>query len=404
MSPPHCTVAKLDFGVLPVPDGVKQSHHILGKDGRRVRFQNPYPSAGPTVYPLPTALKLLRGSITGTMPSPSIKNAADVIPVSKQPPHLIPPMPSQTLRATWLGHAAYHVTFPSPSPDSRATGLRVLFDPVFESRCSGVQWAGPKRFTPAPCTSSEVAPNIDIICISHSHYDHLSYNTISEIARQNPGVHFFVGLGLKSWFVNQCSILDKNVTELDWWEGAELNLSRAEETIKAQISCLPSQHASGRTLGDKDTTLWASWSIESSGKKLWFAGDTGYRVIPSELEHHPDLDSIDDYGKDYEDLPRCPSFKEIGELRGPFDLGLIPIGAYKPRWMWSSVHANPRDAVEIFKDTKCKKAMGIHWGTWVLTSEEIDEPPRLLREALKSCGIEEKGVFDVCAIGETREF
>ncbi len=161
---------------------------------------------------------------------------------------------------------------------------------------------------------------------------------------------------------------------------------------------LPCQHASGRRAGDKDHTLWASWAVSSGGKSVWFGGDTGYRAVP-ELP-----DNIDDYGPDYDSLPRCPQFKHIGNLRGPFDLGLIPIGAYSPRFLFSPVHANPFDAVEIFKDTKCKRAMGIHWGTWVLTSEAIDEPPKILKEALKASGLAETGVFDVCAIGESREF
>jgi N-acyl-phosphatidylethanolamine-hydrolysing phospholipase D len=112
----------------------------------------------------------------------------------------------------------------------------------------------------------------------------------------------------------------------------------------------------------------------------------------------------DDWGSDLLHLPVCPAFKEIGELRGPFDLGLIPIGAYAPRHIMSAVHANPYDSVEIFKDTKCKKAMGIHWGTWSLTVEDVMEPPRFLRDALVKSGIAETGVFDTCDIGESREF
>lgn len=113
---------------------------------------------------------------------------------------------------------------------------------------------------------------------------------------------------------------------------------------------------------------------------------------------------VDDYGPEYAHLPRCPAFSQIGELRGPFDLGLIPIGAYDPRHLFAPMHANPFDSVEIFVDTKCKHAMGIHWGTWVLTVEDVLEPPMLLKEAMKRKGLPETGVFDVCDIGETREF
>lgn len=124
--------------------------------------------------------------------------------------------------------------------------------------------------------------------------------------------------------------------------------------------------------------------------------DTGYRSVP-ELPAEED-----DYDEKY-DFPHCPAFKEIGEHRGPFDLGLIPIGAYDPRYIMSPMHANPFDSVNIFIDTKCKKAFGIHWGTWVLTEEDVLEPPRLLKKALAWKNLPETGRFDVCDIGESRE-
>jgi N-acyl-phosphatidylethanolamine-hydrolysing phospholipase D len=123
---------------------------------------------------------------------------------------------------------------------------------------------------------------------------------------------------------------------MDWWENATLTLERTAksaeagvsddtegpEHITAQIICLPSQHSSSRGLFDKDHTLWASWAVKSGDKSVWFAGDTGYRAVPELAE------GVDDYGPEFEDLPWCPYFKQIGELYGPFDLGLIPIGAY----------------------------------------------------------------------------
>jgi L-ascorbate metabolism protein UlaG (beta-lactamase superfamily) len=112
---------------------------------------------------------------------------------------------------------------------------------------------------------------------------------------------------------------------------------------------------------------------------------------------------VDDHGPEF-DYPHCPAFAEIGSLRGPFDLGLIPIGAYDPRFIMSPMHADPHDAVNIFQDTKCRKALGMHWGTWVLTLEDVLEPPKKLREALTRNGIPETGTFDICDIGESREF
>ena len=300
---------------------------------------------------------------------------------------------SPNLRATWLGHACYYVEFPS--------GLRVLFDPVFEHRCSPFSFLGPQRFTKAPCELKNI-PTIDAVVISHSHYDHLSHDSVLEIQKTHPNAHFFVGLGLEKWF--RKSGLN-NVTELDWWEEADLTVHLPEteskgkdSTISTRVTCLPCQHTSGRTPFDRDTTLWCSWAVKSGGKNVWFGGDTGYRAVPAASE------GVDDYGAKYESLPRCPQFKQIGDLHGPFDLSLIPIGAYKPRHTFSSMHADPQDAVEIFRDTKSKRAMGIHWGTWALTMEDVMEPPQLLKDALRKRGLAEEGLFDVCHIGESREF
>ena len=346
-----------------------------------------------------TTPQRVRAAWKGEMRFPNVKNAN--IPSTK-PEFLTSRTGSASLRATWLGHSCYYIEFPS--------GLRVLFDPVFEERCSPVQWLGPKRYTQPPCSLSDL-PAVDAVIISHSHYDHLSHPSVVELAKKNPEVHFFVGLGLEKWF-RQSGI--SKVTEMDWWQDVELTLQKkkdgaqtgtsenddpsAPDTITARISCLPCQHSSGRSNLDQNHTLWASWAVSSGGKSVWFGGDTGYRRVPKVPP------GVNDYGPEYESLPRCPQFKQIGELRGPFDLGLIPIGAYKPRHVFSWMHANPYDAVEIFKDTRCKRAMGIHWGTWVLTSEDAEEPPKLLKEALKANGLPEEGVFDVCALGETRGF
>ena len=190
-----------------------------------------------------------------------------------------------------------------------------------------------------------------------------------KIKAKHPNVHFFVPLRNKQWFTASGI---HEVTELDWWEERDIKVSSIQEKPKvstdvdssapalrdpeengilARIGCLPCQHTSARTGFDKGHTLWASWSVESGGKKIWFGGDTGYRAVP-ELPKE-----VDDYGPEHK-YPHCPAFKQIGKLRGPFDLGLIPIGAYDPRYIMSSMHANPFDSVNIFKDTACKRAMG----------------------------------------------
>ena len=263
-----------------------------------------------------------------------------------------------------------------------------------------------------PCQIEDI-PIVDLVVISHNHYDHLSYPTVMKLKARNPNVHFFVPLGNKSWFHDSGV---QNATELDWWDSRTVTLSEKEQhpekevrvsessaqssssTISATVHCTPCQHMSARGPFDRAKTLWASWAIESGGKKVWFAGDTGYRSVPERL------DGQDDYAEEHAHLPRCPAFSQIGEHRGPFDLGLIPIGAYMPRWIMSPMHANPFDSVNIFRDTKCKRALGMHWGTWVLTEEDVLEPPKMLREALKRHDIAEEGIFDICDIGDSREF
>jgi L-ascorbate metabolism protein UlaG (beta-lactamase superfamily) len=193
------------------------------------------------------------------------------VPVHK--PQFLPTRQTPQLRATWLGHACYLVEFPG--------GLRVLFDPVFTKRCSPFSWLGPSRYTEIPCEIADI-PFIDAVIISHNHYDHLSHPTILKIRELNPNAPFFVPLGNRNWFT-ECGI--HNVTELDWWEECDMRLLAVEsesdtgkqENIMARIGCLPCQHMSARTPTDRNATLWASWSVESGGKKIWFGGYTDTR-------------------------------------------------------------------------------------------------------------------------------
>ena len=339
-------------------------------------------------------------------------NKPDTTPptVPVRTPSFLPTRDTPKLRATWLGHACYYVEFPG--------GLRVLFDPVFEDCCAPINLKSLRRFTPPPCEIEDL-PAVDVVVISHNHYDHLSYPTIQRLQARFPEAHYFAPLGNKQWFT-KCGI--HNVTELDWWDTRDVRLDaspgpsqRADSVevdvdvstakpptttstaaITATVGALPCQHVSARTPFDKCRTLWASWSVESGGAKVFFAGDTGYRTVPSVGA------DVDDYGPAYAHLTVGPAFAQLGTHRGPFDLGLIPIGAYAPRWMFSAMHADPKDAVNIFVDTKCRRALGMHWGTWVLTEEVVLEPPRKLREALVWKGVREDA-FGVVDIGETAE-
>ncbi|KAK6085712.1 nape-hydrolyzing phospholipase d [Seiridium cupressi] len=384
----------------PVPeDATTQTHHVKDNSGKTTKFMNPHESyVPPNLWDI---FGMMWSNTFGRSPFP--KPESDVVDVVR--PQLLSSRTgvegSQELRATWLGHACYYVEYPS--------GLRVLFDPVFEDHCAPIKSASFKRYTQPACEISEL-PFVDAVCISHSHYDHLSVDSVKTIHKNFPRAHFFVGLGLKDWFVK--TGLGNNVTECDWWEDVEVTLTpekgteeKATEPITARISCLPCQHSSGRNGFDRDKTLWCSWAVASgsaatpeSQKSVLFLGDTGYRAVPKLPA------DVDDYEHPYDKLPTNPQFAQVGNLRGPFDLGLIPIGAYAPRGLFSGMHGNPYDAVEMFRDTQCKRAMAIHWGTWILTTEDLREPPKLLKEALRRRGIAEEGVFDICKVGETRSF
>ncbi|KAJ6166889.1 N-acyl-phosphatidylethanolamine-hydrolyzing phospholipase D [Penicillium chermesinum] len=338
----------------PVPeDAALKSHHAASG------FRNPWDSWRDVNFA--SLLEVVWRRITGKANVPDAKSPG----IKVRKPEFLTTRNHSKLRATWLGHACYHVEFPS--------GLRVLFDPVLEEHCGPYNLLGPKRFTEAPCKPEDI-PVIDAVVISHNHYDHLSYHTVSALAKKHSNCHFFVPLGNKQWF-ERCGI--EKVTELDWWDECDVTLSpSSQEGTKVEAAAVCPVNMSRLVPPfDRNKTLWCSWAIESEGSKVYFAGDTG-----------------------------MPAFKQVGEYRGPFDLGLIPIGAYAPRYVWSSAHGDPHDAVSIFKDTKCKKALGIHWGTWVLTEEDVLEPPQKLKTALRRFGLPETGVFDTVDIGESREF
>lgn len=205
-------------------------------------------------------------------------------------PEFLPSRETPKLRATWLGHACYYVEFPG--------GFRVLFDPVFEDCCAPITIKSLKRYTPPPCEIEDL-PMVDAVVISHNHYDHLSYPTIQRLQKKFPQAHFFAPLGNKQWFLK--SGVTK-VTELDWWESRDVQLqehadgvsvmgsgssttpppdadpnktkhgSSSSGAISATIGALPCQHVSARTPFDKCKTLWSSWSVESGGAKVYFAG------------------------------------------------------------------------------------------------------------------------------------
>lgn len=273
---------------------------------------------------------------------------------------------SDKLRATWLGHASFLIELPATPGAER--GIRILCDPVFSERTSPSQWIGPKRYSPPPCTLDEL-PDVDAICISHNHYDHLDHATVQHIYDKRRGqIHFFTSLGNKHWFTQHVGCAQDEVTESDWWESYHLNI---EGLGDVKLTCCPIQHGSGRSLLDQGSTLWCSWVIEAEGKKVYFSGDTAYQA--------PNTPSP------------CPAFAEIGDLFGPFDMAMVPIGLMTPQSFMGSVHATPEQSLEIHKEIRSKLSIGMHYGTVrggiSANYEDVRDPPRRWRVAAEKEGL-----------------
>jgi N-acyl-phosphatidylethanolamine-hydrolysing phospholipase D len=261
---------------------------------------------------------------------------------------------------TWLGHATVLL---------QTNGVNIITDPVFSERTSPVQFAGPKREVPFMMSSSEL-PDIDVVFVSHNHYDHLDEGTILDFKTRFPRATYIVPLGLKAWFTAHGIT---NVRELDWWDAFEL--------AGIKYTFTPAQHWSKRSLADTNRSLWGGIVIEAArGERVepWkfiYTGDTGY----------------------------SQDFKDIAErFPGGFDWAAIPIGAYEPRWFMKAQHVNPDESVQILNDLNAKTALAVHWGAWRLTDEALDLPPKDLQIALQKYGVD-PARFAVFKNGETRK-
>lgn len=241
----------------------------------------------------------------------------------------------QDLRVTFVNHATVLL---------QTAGLNILTDPIWSERASPVIWAGPKRHRP-PGLRFEDLPPIDLVLISHNHYDHLDIKTLGKLrAEHRP--RFITGLGNRA-LLNAREIID--VTELDWWEAAKVS-------DELSVTCVPAQHFSGRGLSDADASLWCGYVIQGSGGNIYFAGDTG-------MGSH---------------------FVDIKNRFGAMRLALLPIGAYLPRWFMHPVHISPGEAVELHQILEARVSMAIHFGTFALGDDGEFEPVVKLREVLNS--------------------
>lgn len=258
------------------------------------------------------------------------------IPVMQASKSSLATAPAEGLRFVWVNHATVLVEI---------DGFRVLTDPIWAKRCSPVGFAGPARYH-KPGIAIKDLPKIDAVIISHDHYDHLDEETVHILSKRN--IPFYVPLGVgshfKRWGVTK-------VKELDWWQRVDI---RDKNNRVLTLGPTPARHFSGRSITDRNKTLWASWIVIGPKHRVWFGGDTGY----------------------------FDGFKEIGRRFGPFDLTIVPIGAYDVAW--SDIHLNPEEAVQTHVDVKGQLMMPIHWGTFDLALHTWQEPVlRLLASAKK---------------------
>jgi N-acyl-phosphatidylethanolamine-hydrolysing phospholipase D len=252
---------------------------------------------------------------------------------------------------TWIGHSTMLV---------RMDGVTFLTDPIFSERASPVGFAGPQRLVP-PGVPLRDLPEIDFVVLSHDHYDHTDLPSVQALAAR--GALFVVPLGLGELVRGAGG----DAIELDWWQTYEIGSIR--------IHCVPAQHFCGRGLGDGNRRLWAGWVVEGPTHRFYHAGDTGY----------------------------FSGFAEIGKRLGPIDLAAIPIGAYAPRSIMHAVHLNPEEAIQAAVDMGATRVIGMHYGTFDLTDEPLDEPPRRFHAAGDQHGLDRKRVWTF-NVGETRRW
>jgi N-acyl-phosphatidylethanolamine-hydrolysing phospholipase D len=265
--------------------------------------------------------------------------------------------------ATWIGHSTVLL---------QSAGINAITDPIFSIRCSPSSLVGPKRHTPAAILPAQL-PRMDLVLVSHDHYDHLDEASILALAAQRGGPPtFVVPLGLKAWMSKRGV---HSVIELDWWQSHILHTPRGPvETI-----LVPAQHWSGRALSDRHDSLWGGFILATLDAHFFYSGDTGY-------------------GPHFNEIASFWADRQTPEMGGGIDLALLPIGAYEPRWFMKNQHMNPADAILAHRDLGTKKSLGIHWGTFTLTDEPLDEPPRRLIQELSTAGLA-RAVFPTIPIG-----
>ena len=250
-----------------------------------------------------------------------------------------PPAPGRDdVVITFVGHATFLI---------QTAGGNLLIDPVWAARASPVSFAGPRRVR-APGVRWDDLPAISLVLLSHNHYDHCDLGTLRALDRRF-GMPLVTPLG-NAPLLRAAGV--RRVEEIDWWQRAA--------TASLPVTLTPAQHFSSRTMFDRNRALWGGFLIEAGrGRRILFAGDSGYG----------------------------PHFRQVAARLGPIDLALLPIGAYEPRWFMKDIHMNPAEAVRAHIDLAARQSIAMHYGTFQLTPEGIDEPPSELATALRERGV-----------------
>lgn len=288
------------------------------------------------------------------------KRLSDV-PSTFQYPNIEKGIEEKRPQVTWINHSTFLV---------KVGNIHLLTDPIWSQRCSPLSFLGPKRLHPVPIQLDHL-PSIDLILLSHDHYDHFDKKTLLYLQVNHPAATWIVPLGLRSRLK---SFGIKQIVEMQWWDEVSIGL-KGEDIL---ITAVPAQHFSGRGLFDKNRTLWSGFVVDFSrkkmeGKRLYFVGDTGYN--PND-------------------------FKAIGAQFKTIDLSLIPIGTYVPRAFMDPVHISPNQAVAIHEDVRSQLSIAMHWKTFRLSGEPIERPPYDLYCALKEREIN-SSAFRVLRPGQT---
>jgi L-ascorbate metabolism protein UlaG (beta-lactamase superfamily) len=297
------------------------------------------------------------------------------------------------IKLTWIGHATNLIQF--------SDKFTVLTDPMFSNKASPFQlfqqteFFGVPRWMPPSLRIKDLC-KIDVVVISHDHYDHLDLGSVKELNDKKKVNFWAVPLGIKDWLINNIGVKEESIIELEWWQRVKFVKSSNEsnalpcvenvqsifhdrdrsyvegsaesERNELNVTCAPAQHWCSRSPFDRNTRLWCSWAIQArlvrngdgmdcSPLNFYFAGDTGY----------PE---------------KFPLHRQVGDLLGPFDLAAIPIGAYKPRFFMRDSHCDPKEAVKIHRDIRSNRSVAIHWGTFPLANEPFEEPPTVLRKEM----------------------